>query len=66
MEDVEVTKSPGKDLEQLIQTPYSDSHVFSEKERTILELWDAAEELRLEQSLLEAQSHGAQPQGTIS
>lgn len=62
MEDAQESKEHGNDLERLIQTPYNDSHVFSEKEKTILELSDAAEELRLEQSLLEAQSHGSQPQ----
>ena len=58
MEAVELSEEPGGGLEKLIETPYSDSLVFTDKEKAILELWDTEQELRLEQSLLEAQSHG--------
>ncbi|KAF2097632.1 hypothetical protein NA57DRAFT_77885 [Rhizodiscina lignyota] len=67
MEGDEVSKEPGNDFDQLIQTPCNDSLVFSEKEKAILELWDAEEELRLEQGLLEAQSHVQAPEtSTVS
>lgn len=58
MEEVGATAKPDAGLDDLLTTPHSDSLVFSEKERTILDLWGLEEELRLEQGLLEAQAGG--------
>ena len=59
MEGVEQLQERRSDLDELTQTPYSNSFAFTEKEKTILALWDAEQELLLERRLLEGQGHGA-------
>lgn len=43
---------------ELTQTPDNDARVLSEREQQALQLWDQAEELRLERALLEVQRSG--------
>lgn len=47
-----------KDLAGLLSTEHSDALRLNDTERLILELYDQEEELRLEQSLYEAQNSG--------
>jgi hypothetical protein len=44
------------DVTDLLQSPANDALRLSEREQSILRLWDQEEEVRLEINLLEAQS----------
>ncbi len=59
MEGVEQAQEHPTDLDELVKTPCSESFAFTEKEKAVLELWDAEQELLLERRLLEVQGHGA-------
>ena len=52
---MEHSATSAQDLSSLLQTPNNDACFLSEREKVALELWDQLEELKLEQSLLEAQ-----------
>jgi len=57
VEQAAASASP-PDLVSILRATRTKELDLSEREREILDLWDQAEELRLESSLLEAQASG--------
>jgi hypothetical protein len=64
--DIEMADASGKslhagDIGALLQTNHSDAFAFTESEKLALEQYDQLRELELQQSLLQAQQAGTDP-----